>query len=119
MADMCGNGYRRVGECALYEHDKGGIGHMTKAEFIDQVVKASADMDLTKKAAGELIDGMFGIVGKAIKKDGRFSYPGFGTFTMKKRAARKGRNPRTGSEIRIKASKTVGFKPAPGLKKSL
>ena len=42
-------------------------------EFIDQVVKASADMDLTKKAAGELIDGMFGIVGKAIKKDGRFS----------------------------------------------
>ena len=93
---------------------------MTKAEFIDQVVKSSADdMGLTKKAAGELIDSLFGIVGKAIKKDGRFSYPGFGTFTMKKRAARKGRNPRTGTEIRIKASKTVGFKPAPSLKKSL
>ena len=93
---------------------------MTKAEFIDQVVKSSADdTDLTKKAAGELIDSLFGIVGKAIKKDGRFSCPGFGTFTMKKRAARKGRNPRTGTEIRIKASKTVGFKPAPTLKKSL
>ena len=92
---------------------------MTKAEFIDQVVKTSEETDLTKKAAGELIDDLFGIVGKAIKKDGRFSYPGFGTFTMKRRAARKGRNPRTGSEIRIKASKTVGFKPAPNPKKSL
>ena len=91
---------------------------MTKAEFIDQVVKTSEEMDLTKKAAGELIDSIFGI-GKSHQKDGRFSYPGFGTFTMKKRAARKGRNPRTGTEIRIKASKTVGFKPAPGLKKSL
>ena len=92
---------------------------MTKAEFIDQVVKSAEGLDLTKKAAGELIDGIFVLVGKAIKKDGRFSYPAFGTFTMKKRAARKGRNPRTGSEIRIKASKTVGFKPAPTLKKAL
>ncbi len=92
---------------------------MTKAEFIDQIVKTSAEMDLTKKAAGELIEDIFGIMGKAIKKDGRFSYPGFGTFTMKKRAARKGRNPRTGDPIRIKASKTVGFKAAPGLKKIL
>lgn len=92
---------------------------MTKAEFIDQIVKTSAEMDLTKKAAGELIEDIFSIMGKAIKKDGRFSYPGFGTFTMKKRAARKGRNPRTGDPIRIKASKTVGFKAAPGLKKIL
>ncbi len=92
---------------------------MTKAEFIDQIVKTSEEMDLTKKAAGELIEDIFGIMGKAIKKDGRFSYPGFGTFTMKKRAARKGRNPRTGDPIRIKASKTVGFKAAPGLKKIL
>lgn len=92
---------------------------MTKAEFIDQVVKACEEMDLTKKAAGELIEDMFGIMGKAIKKDGRFSYPGFGTFTRKQRKARKGRNPRTGAEIRIKASKTVSFKPAPSLKKSL
>lgn len=92
---------------------------MTKAEFIDQVVDTDTGTNLTKKAAGELIDEVFAIVGKAIKKDGRFTYPGFGTFTLKKRAPRKGRNPRTGAEIRIKASKTVGFKPAPGLKKAL
>lgn len=92
---------------------------MTKADFVDQVVKANAEANLSKKAAGGLIDEIFSTLGKAIKKDGRFSYPGFGTFTVKKRSARKGRNPRTGAEIKIKASKTVGFKPAPGLKKSL
>lgn len=92
---------------------------MTKAELIDQVVKSSKDKNLSKKAVGDLVDVVFDAVGKAIKKESRFSYPGFGTFTVKKRAARKGRNPRTGAEIRIKASKTVGFKPAPSLKKSL
>ncbi|MEE8303393.1 MAG: HU family DNA-binding protein [Candidatus Tectomicrobia bacterium] len=91
---------------------------MTKAELVDQVIKASKT-DLSKKVTGELIDCIFSTVGKAIKKEARFSYPGFGTFAVKKRAARKGRNPRTGSEIKIKASKTVGFKPAPSLKKTL
>ena len=91
---------------------------MTKAELVDQVLRASKT-ELSKKDTGELIDCIFDTVGKAIKKDARFSYPGFGTFTVKKRAARKGRNPRTGAEIKIKASKTVGFKPAPSLKKTL
>jgi DNA-binding protein HU-beta len=92
---------------------------MTKAELVDQVVKASKAVNLSKKAAGEILDIVFDEVGKAIKKDARFSYPGFGTFTVKKRAARKGRNPRTGEDIKIKASRTVGFKPAPTLKKTL
>ena len=92
---------------------------MTKAELVDQVVKSSKGMNLSKKVAAEILDSVFDEVGKAIKKDTRFSYPGFGTFTVKRRAARKGRNPRTGAEIRIKASKTVGFKPAPGLKGTL
>src|SRR5262245_7156268 len=119
ITHICGNGYRKIRRMSSLRARQGERGHMTKAEFIDQVVKTSEEMDLTKKAAGELIDSIFNIVGRAIKKDGRFSYPGFGTFTMKKRAARKGRNPRTGTEIRIKASKTVGFKPAPSLKKTL
>ncbi|HEY7490161.1 MAG TPA: HU family DNA-binding protein [Candidatus Tectomicrobia bacterium] len=92
---------------------------MTKAELVDQVVKASKGTNLSKKATADIVDAIFDEVGKAIKKDARFSYPGFGTFTVKRRAARKGRNPRTGAEIRIKASKTVGFKPAPSLKGSL
>lgn len=91
---------------------------MTKAEFIDQVVK-SAGVELSKKDAAGILDTVFGVIGKAIKDEDRFSYPGFGTFTVKERSARKGRNPRTGAAIDIKASKTVGFKPAPALKQNL
>jgi DNA-binding protein HU-beta len=58
-------------------------------------------------------------MGAAIKKEARFSYPNFGTFKVTERAARKGRNPRTGAEIRIKASKTVKFAPAPKFKGEL
>jgi len=56
---------------------------------------------------------------KRIKKEGRCSYPGFGTFTLTKRKARKGRNPQTGETIKIKASKSIKFKPAPALKKTV
>ena len=66
-----------------------------------------------------VIDATFELIGKSIKKDKRFSYPAFGTFTVRNRKARKGRNPQTGEEIKIKASRTVGFKPAPTLKGSL
>ncbi len=75
--------------------------------------------DLSKKAAGEIIDSVFELIAKDIKKSKRFSYPDFGTFTVRKRKARTGRNPQTGEKLKIKASKTVGFKPAPTLKASL
>ena len=91
---------------------------MTKAEFIDQIVKSSG-VELSKKDAAGVLDTVFNVIGNTIKDENRFSYPGFGTFTVKERSARKGRNPRTGAAIDIKASKTVGFKPAPGLKQSL
>jgi DNA-binding protein HU-beta len=92
---------------------------MTKAELIDAVLKETKGADITKKAATELVDSVFAQLKKAIKKDKKFSYPDFGTFTVKNRKARTGRNPQTGEEIKIKASKTVGFKPAPSLKESL
>ena len=89
---------------------------MTKAQLIDKVASALKS-DLSKKQIGDVIDTGFDEMAKAIKKEKRFSYPGFGTFNVKKRKARKGRNPQTGETIKIKASKTVGFKPAPKLKK--
>lgn len=93
---------------------------MTKAELIDKVVAGvSKKVDISKKAATEVIDGLFVEVANAIRKDKRFSFPGFGTFSVKTRKARKGRNPRTGEEIKIKPSKTVSFKAAPQLKKKL
>jgi DNA-binding protein HU-beta len=88
---------------------------MTKAELIDDIRKAK-NVELTKKQTETVVNAVFDTLSTAIKKDKRFSYPGFGTFTVRSRKARKGRNPRTGSEIQIKASKTVGFKPAPRLK---
>lgn len=88
---------------------------MTKAELVD-AVRNTQDLNLTKKDAEALVNAVFDNVKTAITKDKRFSYPGFGTFSVRERKARKGRNPRTGDEITIPASKTVGFKPAPKFK---
>jgi DNA-binding protein HU-beta len=89
---------------------------MTKADLID-AVHAKAD-GLSKKAVGELVDATFESLADAVKT-GRFSYPGFGTFTVKETKARKGRNPQTKKEITIPASKKVSFKAAPKFKDSL
>lgn len=91
---------------------------MTKAELIENLYK-KYDGEITKRIVGEIVDGVFDNMGKAIKKDKRFAYPGFGTWTVRKRKARKGRNPQTGEVIKIAASKTVGFRPAKALKDSL
>ncbi len=92
----------------------------TKNDLINKVNEAAAEggIELTKKATGELIDIVFEQVAEAVK-EGRFSYPNFGTFTVKQRKAREGRNPRTKEPIQIPASKTVNFKPAPSLKDKL
>ena len=91
---------------------------MTKAEFVDQVVKASGG-GLSKKDANSVLDTAFEVMAKAIGEEKRFTYPGFGTFRVSERSARKGRNPRTGETIEVKASRTVSFKPAPSLKDAL
>ncbi|HUT78301.1 MAG TPA: HU family DNA-binding protein [Polyangia bacterium] len=90
---------------------------MTKAELID-AVKASRNVpeDVSKKAVQAIVEEAFEQVKSAVKKDDRFSFPGFGTFTKKKRAARMGRNPQTGEAIKIKAQTSVGFRPAQDLK---
>jgi len=90
---------------------------MTKAELIEAV--ASESGELTKANVQAVIDSTFDIIAKTLKKDKRFSVSGFGTFVVRKRNGRTGRNPRTGEEIKIAPSKTVGFKPSPQLKESL
>ncbi|HON24409.1 MAG TPA: HU family DNA-binding protein [Myxococcota bacterium] len=91
---------------------------MTKAELIDEI-RGAKGIDLTKKQTEQVVGAVFDTIREAIKRDQRFSYPGFGTFTVRTRKARKGRNPKNGQEITIPASNTVGFKPAPKLKNSL
>ena len=93
---------------------------MTKSELVMAVQKGcDCGCDISKRALEEIINCTFMTIAKDIKKSKRFSYPGFGTFTVRKRKARTGRNPQTGEKLKIKASKTVGFKPAPTLKASL
>lgn len=92
---------------------------MNKKELIEAITKNHAGNGISKKAVAAIVDDTFAAIAKGVKKAGRFSFPGFGTFTVKARAARKGRNPQTGQPIKIKASKSVKFKAAPRLKKSL
>jgi len=87
---------------------------MTKAELIDIVaekVETVGKGDTTK-----VFDAIFDTIGQALEADGKFAVKDFGTFDVRERAARKGRNPATGEEIDIAASKSVGFKPATALK---
>src|SRR6266496_3777501 len=89
---------------------------MTKGDLVEKVAKAG---QLSKKAAEFAVDTTFETIGRSIKKEKRFQFPGFGTFTVRGRKAREGRNPQTGAIIHIKASRTVAFKHAPALKKEL
>ena len=91
---------------------------MTKAELVEVLYK-KFDGEVTKKMTAEMIDAVFENMAVTIKKQHRFSYPGFGTFVMRKRSARKGRNPQTGEVIKITASKPVGFRAAKALKARL
>lgn len=86
---------------------------MNKAELIDQI---AASADLTKADAGRALDGFVDSVTKALKRGDQVSLVGFGTFSVRSRAARTGRNPQTGQTITIKASKVPGFKAGKALK---
>ncbi len=79
---------------------------MTKAELIEKMAK---DADVSKAAAGKALDSFIEGVKKSLKKGDKVTIVGFGTFSVSKRAARKGRNPRTGETIKIKASKAPKF----------
>jgi DNA-binding protein HU-beta len=87
---------------------------MSKA-FIASVIQGSTEITgvAATRAATDLIEAIV----KELKKDGKFTLPTFGTFTVRKTKARKGVNPRTGEPIKVKAGKTVRFKASPSLKK--
>ena len=92
---------------------------MTKQDFIDAVAKRTEKLEVSKTAVREIVDACFEEAATAIKKEKRFQFPGFGTFSVKARKARTGRNPRTGAEINIPASKVVKFRPGKLLKDAI
>ncbi len=89
---------------------------MNKGELVAAVADAA---DLSKADAGKAVEGFIEVVKKALKKGDSVALVGFGTFVVRKRAARTGRNPRTGQQIKIKASKNPAFKAGKALKDAL
>ncbi len=81
---------------------------MTKAELIASIAK---DAKITKAAAEKALNSFTGNVTKALRKGDKLTLTGFGTFMVARRKARSGRNPRTGKEIKIPATKVAKFKP--------
>jgi DNA-binding protein HU-beta len=89
---------------------------VNKTELIEHIAKHA---DISKAAATRALESMIGAVKTTLKKGGSVSLVGFGTFAVGKRAARSGRNPRTGAQIKIKAAKVPKFRPGKALKDAL
>jgi len=89
---------------------------MNKGELIDAV---AAEAGLSKADATKAVDGVLASVTNTLRNGGAVSLVGFGTFSVKARAARMGRNPRTGEAIQIKASNVPGFKAGKALKEAV
>jgi DNA-binding protein HU-beta len=89
---------------------------MNKSDLIEHIAKQA---DISKAAATRALDAIVGGVKTTLKKSGSVTIVGFGTFAVTKRAARTGRNPRTGAAIKIKAAKVPKFKPGKALKDHL
>ncbi len=89
---------------------------MTKQELIEKMAK---DADISKAAAQKALDSLIDGIKKTLKKGNKVTLVGFGTFSVSKRAARKGRNPQTGEAIKIKASKAPRFKAGKAFKDSI
>lgn len=91
---------------------------MNKAQLVD-IVQREMGKDVSKAAAERSLDAVLHSIQKGLKTGDQIQLVGFGTFRVSKRAARLGRNPKTGEQIQIKASKTVRFAAGQGLKQSL
>ena len=89
---------------------------MNKSELIEHIAKQA---DISKAAASRALEAVIGGVKTSLKKNNAVSLVGFGTFSVGKRAARSGRNPRTGAAIKIKAAKVPKFRAGKALKDAL
>lgn len=89
---------------------------MNKAELVTQVANFTK---MTKADSERAIEAVFAAITSALRKGGEARFTGFGTFTVRKRSAREGRNPRTGQTIKIPASKQPVFRPGKELKEAV
>ncbi|EMC7949838.1 HU family DNA-binding protein [Acinetobacter baumannii] len=89
---------------------------MNKSELIDAIAEKGG---VSKTDAGKALDATIASITEALKKGDTVTLVGFGTFSVKERAARTGRNPKTGEELQIRATKVPSFKAGKGLKDSV
>ncbi|MFM4862584.1 MULTISPECIES: nucleoid-associated protein HU-beta [Aeromonas] len=89
---------------------------MNKSQLIDKIADGA---DISKAAAGRALDAFIDAVGEALKEGDQVALVGFGTFAVRERAARSGRNPQTGATIEIAAGKVPAFKAGKALKDSV
>ena len=86
---------------------------LTRVELTDAIVR---EVGLTRQESSDLLDRMLDMISESLEREGEVKLSRFGNFTVRKKAAREGRNPKTGEEARISARKVVTFKPSPMLK---
>lgn len=86
---------------------------MNKADLVSSVATSTGE---SKRTVADVLDATITTIEKQVKKGEKVTLPGFGTFSRRNRAARTARNPRTGEEIQVKASRVPAFKPGAGFK---
>nr|WP_296768965.1 HU family DNA-binding protein [Thiobacillus sp.] len=101
-----------LGPVSTHTHQR-SFHNMNRKELVDAL---AAKTESTKADAERAVSGLIDIISATLKKGDSLSLVGFGTFEVRKRAARTGRNPKTGEELKIKASKVPAFKPGATLK---
>ena len=121
--NTCGHHFRanfqgqfQAGAVGRPQDKREGTSNVNKTELIEHIAKQA---DISKAAASRSLEALIGAVKTTLKKGNSVTITGFGTFTAPKRAARIGRNPRTGAAIKIKAAKVPKFRPGKGLRDAL
>ena len=89
---------------------------VTRVEISDAIVR---EVGLTRQESGDILDRVLDLIGKSLEHENEVKLSRFGNFVVRKKAARAGRNPKTGVEARISARRVVTFKPSPLLKSAV
>lgn len=92
---------------------------MSKSDYVEKIAQDNRPRNLPKQAIKDMVNETFAFILRSLKEDHKFTYPGFGSFRLKNRKARKGTNPNTGEKITIASRKAISFTVSEKLKKKL
>ena len=92
---------------------------VSKSDYVEKISQDNRPRGLPKQIIREIVDDTFAFILQSLKDDGKFTYPGFGSFRLKFRKARQGTNPNTGEKMTIASRKAISFTVSEKLKKTL